>query len=110
MQPRRLSYLLILGLMATVLLSSPARADSIDITLMQISQVGLSGTTVTFDATLTNLTGSTIFLNGDARTTSTPFLSVDDSPFLTNAPLSLNPGARSGPFALFSVFIAPGTP
>jgi len=110
MQPHRLSYQLILGLMAIAFLSAAAHADSIDITLMQSSQSGLAGTSVTFDATITNMTGGTIFLNGDSATTSTSFLTVNDNPFLNNAPLSLAAGASSGPFALFSVFIAPGTP
>jgi hypothetical protein len=35
---------------------------------------------------------------------------VDGNPFLLNAPLSLAGGASSGPFNLFNVFIAKGTP
>jgi len=107
MQPRRWGYAVILSL-TMVLFSVAARADSIDITLMETSQSGLPGTTVTFDATITNLTGATIFLNSSGNATSTPFLTVDGNPFLTNAPLSLAPGASSGPLALFSVIIAPG--
>jgi PEP-CTERM motif len=89
--------------------SASAHADSIAITLTENSLAGAAGTSVTFLATLTNLTGSTIFLNGDSSATSTAGLTVDDNPFLTNAPLSLAAGATSGPLALFNVLIAPGT-
>lgn len=109
MHPRTCYFALILGLIAIVVFSAAAHADCIDIILTPASQSGAAGTMVTFDATLTNLTGSTIFLNGDSATTSSSFLSVDDNPFMNNAPLSLAPGASSGPFALFGVFIAPGT-
>jgi hypothetical protein len=110
MRRRRMHRLVVIILWATALSSAAAHADSIDITLLQVNQSGVAGTTVTFDATLTNLTGSTIFINGGTATTSTSFLTVDDNPFLNNAPLALASGARSGPFPLFSVFISPGTP
>jgi|HubBroStandDraft_1064217.scaffolds.fasta_scaffold00001_37 hypothetical protein len=106
----KLSRLLVVTLLATVFLSSAARADSISLTLTEIVQTGAAGTTVTFDGSLTNLTGGTIFLNGAGATVSSPFLTVNDNPFLINAPLSLAADASSGPFALFTVSIAPGTP
>jgi PEP-CTERM motif len=87
-----------------------AYADSIDITLMQPTESGASGSTLTFDVSLTNLTSSTIFLNGAAATTSSSSLVMNDNPFLTNAPISLAAGASSGPFAASTVFISPGTP
>ncbi len=104
------SLCLLVTLLAMPFVASAAHADSIQITLTQTSQIGAAGTTITFDATLTNLSPGTIFLNGDSATTSLPFLTVGDNPFLSNAPLSLAPGASSGPFALFNVFIAPGIP
>ena len=100
---------LLTGLLAIVLCSPAARADSIGVTLTKTTQTGAAGTTVTFEATLTNLTGSTVFLSGDGATTSTSFLTVDDNPFLNNAPLSLGAGATTSPFAIFDVLIAPGT-
>jgi len=108
MKPNAVVHLFV-GLLAIVFCSATAHADSIGITLTQISQSGAAGTIVTFDARLTNLTSSPVFLNGDSATTSTSFLTVDDNPFLNNAPLSLAAGASSGPFALFNVLIAPGT-
>jgi hypothetical protein len=86
-------------------------ADSVSIALTQASQSSTPGSTVTFDATLVNLSSTdTIFLNGDSSATSSLLLTVDDTPFLTNFPLSLGPGASSGPFAFFSVLIDPSTP
>jgi len=97
--------------LAALLLFSPlAYADSIQITLTQASISGPAGTSITFDATLTNLTTSPIFLNGDSATTSSSMLTVSDAPFLQNAPLSLAPGATSSPFAVFNVFLNPKTP
>jgi hypothetical protein len=85
-----------------------ATAQDIGIILSQTTLSGAGGTTLTFDATLTNLSTSTMFLNGDSFTTVSPSLTVSDNPFLNNAPLSLAAGASSGPFALFTVTLAPG--
>src|SRR5215813_1186619 len=104
MNRSKTSYLFIMALVL-MLFPAAAHADSIGITLTQIDQTGVAGRTVTFQATLTNLTTNTIFLNGDSGTTSSTLLTVDDNPFLTNAPLTLAPGASSGPFDLFSVLI-----
>ncbi len=106
---RKKSLRVLVACVAIVFFSLAARADSIGITLTETMKTGAAGTTITFDATLTNLTGATIFLNGDTSTTSSPFLTIEDNPFSKNAPLSLSAGARSGPFALFNVVIAPGT-
>ena len=100
-----------LAAVLTLAWATTLRADSIDITLTETSQTATAGTTITFDATITNLSSTdTIFLNGDSSTTSSPFLTVDDAPFLTNFPLSLDPNQASGPFALFNVLIDPNTP
>jgi hypothetical protein len=86
-------------------------ADSVDVTLTQTSQIAAAGSTITFDATITNLSSTdAIFLNGDSSVTSSSLLTVDDTPFLANFPLSLDAGEVSGPFALFDVFIDPSTP
>jgi len=86
-----------------------AAAQDIGIILSQSTLTGVAGTTLTFDATLTNLSTSTIFLNGDSYTTVSPSLTLSDNPFLSNAPFSMTAGATSGPFAIFTVTIAPGT-
>jgi hypothetical protein len=97
--------LLVTGIAFTVL---PATAQDIGIVLSQSTLTGVAGTTLTFDASLTNLSGSPVFLNGDSYTTTSPSLTVSDNPFVANAPLSLAVGAISGPFAIFTVTIAPG--
>jgi hypothetical protein len=98
----------VMAALTILILASGARGDSVGITPTQVSQTATAGSTVTFDATLTNLSSTdTIFLNGDSSTTSSLFLSVNDTPFLTNFPLLLNPSGSSGPFALFKVLIDP---
>jgi hypothetical protein len=56
-------------------------------------QVGAFGSTVSFTATVSaaNTNTATIFLNSDSFNVEAP-LSVDDTGFLTNFPLSMNPG------------------
>jgi hypothetical protein len=97
--------------MVVLFLATAAHADSVDVTLTQTSQTTAAGSTITFDATITNLSSTDkIFLNGDSSVTSSLLLTIDDTPFLTNFPLSLDPSEVSGPFTLFSVFIDPSTP
>jgi hypothetical protein len=104
------TFSLLITVLAITFLSALAHADSISITLTETVKSGAGGSIVTFDATLTNLTGSTIFLNGDSSSTSSLFLSVLDNDFLKNAPAFLAAGASTGQIALFSVMIAPGIP
>jgi hypothetical protein len=106
--PRWLHLLLTLWLVSFAAVA--AHADNIQITFTQSTLSGGAGTTITYDALITNLTTSTIFLNGDANSTSSTMLTLSDAPFLTNFPLSLAAGASSGPFPIFSILIAPGTP
>ncbi len=96
--------LLVTALAFTVL---PAAAQDLGIVLQQSTLTGAAGTTLYVDATLTNLSSSPIFLNGDSFTTVSPLLTVSDNPFLTNAPLSLAAGASSGSLLIFTVTIAP---
>lgn len=103
---------LICLLAITIFLSAPvARAGAITALLLDPSQTDAPGTTLAYFVTLSNPSVTdTIFLNGISSTASSPFLSVDTTPFDFNAPLSLAPGASSGSFELFDVTIAPGTP
>jgi len=101
---------LLLGVAAVALLAPALRADSLTVTLTEASQTVVQGTTVvTFDATIVNpsLT-DTIFLNSDGSSVSFP-LTLDDTPFLLDAPLSLGPGTSSGPFAIFDIDLPPDT-
>jgi hypothetical protein len=105
MKQIRISHLVIAFFL---FLATSATAQDIGIVLSQSTLSGAAGATLTFDATLTNLSSSTIFFNGDSSTTASAFLTVSDNPFLNNAPLSLAAGASSGPFAMFAVTLAPG--
>jgi len=97
---------------AGILWVAPAvRADILTVNLTQSDLPGAPGTTVDFFATITNPSATdTIYLNGDNSSTSSPLLTLDDTPYLNNAPLFLAPGASSGPFELFDVSIDPSTP
>ena len=107
----KLSNLAKLVLIASISSLTPKSfADSIDITLMQSTQTGQGGITLTFDVSVTNLTNSTVYLNGASATSTSSFLTVLDSPFLLNAPLSVSANSTTAPFIAFTVFIAPGTP
>ena len=84
-----------------LLAGTAAKADPLTITLSSPFQVGVSGDVIGFTATVTNTTGSTVYLNSD---TSSGLLIVDDSPYLNNWPLSLGPdGSYTG--LLFNVDI-----
>jgi hypothetical protein len=98
-----------LVLTAALLLSVPAAADSVTITLASPFQVGAIGSTVSFTATVSApITNSAaIFLNGDSFNVDAP-LWVDDSGFLA-FPTSMNPG-DSATGVLFAVNIPMGTP
>jgi hypothetical protein len=99
-----------LGVISLAGLAAPVRADLL-VQLDQTSLTGAPGDTLMFNATLLNTSSTdTIFLNGAGSTASSPFLSIDVSPFFLNAPLSLDPGASSGPFVLFDVTIDPSAP
>ena len=81
-----------LVLTAALLLSVPASADSITLTLANPVQTSYAPGTVSFIATVTapNTNAADIFLNGDSFNVDSP-LTVDDSGFL-GFPLSLSPG------------------
>lgn len=100
-----------LAVLALLAWSTPLRADSLDVTLDQPTITVPVGTTeVTFSGTISNpSTTDTVYLNGDSSTTSSTLLTVDDTPFLTGAPLSLDPGDNSGDLPLFNVFLDPTT-
>ncbi len=91
----------------------PAGAEPLlDLKLTNPDQVVTQGTArVAFDATILNPSATdTIYLNGDASSTSSPLLTVDDSPFFLDAPLSLAPGESSGPLELFDVTLSSAAP
>src|SRR3984957_20533235 len=99
------------GALAALLMIAPAlRADGVDISVTSIS--GAAGSSVEVVGTVTNNTSNTVFLNGDTFSVTGPDLSLDDTDFFVNAPLSLDPSQSSGPFDIFTIDIgslaAPG--
>ena len=98
------------GALAALLMIAPAlRADGVDISVTPIS--GAAGSSVEVVGTVTNNTSNTVFLNGDTFSVTGPDLSLDDTDFFVNAPLSLDPSQSSGPFDIFTIDIgASATP
>lgn len=85
-----------------------ARANTLTITLSSPFQSGGDGDVLAFDATVTNNTGATVYLNGDTATVDSP-LTLDDSPYNNNSNwYVLGPGA-SYTGLLFNVDIPLGT-
>jgi len=91
----RLSLVISLSFMGCLLAGTPAKANSaLSFTIVDPYQSVVSGTTVVaFEATVTNPSDSSVvmYLNGDSPTIDSP-LTLDDSPYLNNFPLSLEPG------------------
>lgn len=99
-----------LAILAFVAWSFPLRADSLTVQLDQSTlTVPVDTTEVTFSGTIANLSPDTLYLNADSSTTSSSLLTVDDTPFLTGAPLFLDPSDNSGDVGLFNVFLDPST-
>jgi hypothetical protein len=109
MKSLRNSMLLSLAVSGLLLAGTPAKADPVSLTITQAFQTGTDGEVLTFDATVTDINPTeTVYLNSDNATLSGPLV-LDDSPFVTNFPLSLDPG-DSFTGELFTVFIPNGTP
>jgi hypothetical protein len=102
----------LLALAAALGLVHQAHAGALDVTLLDPDTIVAQGTSmVAFEATILNPSATdTIYLNGDSATTASTLLTVDDSPFYLNAPLSLAPGESSGPLELFDVDLSSTTP
>lgn len=86
-----------------------AKADSVTITLDQPNQIAVPGGTLQFFGTITNDTGTTIYLNGDAlNLDGLSFTTVDQ--FFNTVPISLAPsgqvGDSSGDIELFDVNVS----
>ena len=101
---------LVVSLMSVgfLLAGAAAKADPLNITLTSPYQYGSASSVVAFDATVTNETSQTVYLNSDSFNVDSP-LTVDDSPYFSNFPLSLEAG-DSFTGELFAVDIPTGTP
>ena len=106
---KRLKNLMLLSLVPASLLlaGTAAKADSLSISLDPTLQVGSAGDVLAFDATVTNNSGSTVFLNGDNTFVDAP-LTLDESPF-DAFPLTLGAG-DSFTGVLFNIDIPAGAP
>ncbi len=97
-----------LAIAGLLLAGTAARADSLTLTLDAPFQSGpmdtftYTGTIAYTNADSINDGGATEYLNGDSFSVDAP-ATLDDSAFLTNAPLSLTPGTSSGDIVLFTV-------
>lgn len=106
---KRLSVVLAFSF-AAFCLAPTCPADSLDVTLTQSTITVSQGTTsVAFFATIFNPSATdTVYLNGDSPLTFSSSISVDDTPFIINAPISLAPMATSSSFEIFDVVLQPG--
>jgi hypothetical protein len=99
-------------LAAGSLLSVPAYADTITLTLTNPVQVGSGslGSSLDFDATVSapGKNSGDVFLNSDSFNVDAP-LTLDDDGFFFGFPLSLSPG-QSFTGLLFTVFLPTNTP
>jgi hypothetical protein len=92
-----------------LLLLSPSARAQLSFTLEPPALLAPPGSLLTFWGTLANTGTTELFLSGDSFTLVGPGLTLDDTPFLEGAPLSLL-GGQSFAGALFSVSVAPGMP
>ena len=100
----------VLSLMSVtfMLAGAAAKADTLTLTLFSPYQNSGAGNALTFDATVTNNSSETVYLNGDSPSVAQP-LTVDDSPYNNNFPLTLAAG-NSFTGELFDLDIPNGTP
>ena len=95
-----------LAITCLLLAGTAARAGTLSINLLAPFQSG-PGNVFAFNATVTNTSGSTVFLNADAFNVAAPLM-VDDGPFFLT-PISLGP-SNSFTALLFNVNVPAGTP
>jgi hypothetical protein len=104
--PSVLPMLGLLLLLSVGALTTPAHAQ-LTFTINPNSLGGKPGDLLSYNATLTNTGNGELFLNGDTFTLSGADLTLDDTPFFNNFPLSLA-GGESASGELFTVSIGSG--
>lgn len=92
-----------LAVLVSILFATPAQAQ-LSLTLSPTAPITDLGSIVSFAGTLTNTSGSTVYINGDDM--GIPGLTWDETPFALNAPLSLDNG-MSYTGTLFTVTVDP---
>ena len=84
----------------------------LSVSLIPDSLIGNAGDVIQFAGTLSNTTGSTVFLNSDSFTFAITG-ALNDTPFFLNSPFSMIAFESSGTFDLLEIVIplgqAPGT-
>ena len=101
MKQHRLAVILMIGLIC-----ASARADQLTITLDSPTLTGLPGDVLQFFGTLSNTTGTDLFLNADNfNLAAFDPSAIDDSLFFTNAPLFLGANGSTGDIGLFNITI-----
>lgn len=110
---KRITFLLSAFVLTASLLSTPAFADTISLSLDNPAQYSSGGSVLSFVATVfaPNSNSGTVFLNGDSSNVDFP-LTLSDDGFFFNFPFSLAPG-ESFTDVLFTLTvpgsITPGT-
>lgn len=103
--------LAVAALLTIGLSSAAAYADTVSLTLgSPIGYLPNTGGSLTYEATVSAAAGNSgaVFLNGDSFNVTAP-VTLNDSDFFANFPLSLAPGA-SFTGDLFVLTLPPGTP
>lgn len=100
------------AILLTYLTASPAAHAQLVLSLAPSAQTGVAGDTLHFAGAVNNPTADFLFITGDSITfnTSEPGLTLDDSPFLVNAPTGLTAaGGQADTYTggLFDVTINP---
>jgi hypothetical protein len=101
------SFPILVALFLVCLGSPVLRADTLSASLVNAALTGTAGSSITFQANVSNPSGTDTFLNGDSSITSSILVSVNDTPFILNAPVSLGSGGIAGPFDIFTVVLDP---
>jgi hypothetical protein len=96
-------------LLLIVLFSRSAFAGPLTINLSSSLLTALDGETVTFSGSITNTSGTEVFINGDSSSISSPLI-VDDTKFFLNSPLSIGPSVTTPTFEMFDVKSPLGAP
>ena len=110
MRKSRSLQVLPLAIACLLLAGTAAKAGSLSINLFAPYQIG-SEAVFAFDATVTNTSGSTVYLNADAFSVNAPLV-LDDSPFLISYPLLLSAAGPGSTYTglLFNVDVPDGAP
>ena len=99
--------------LSCLMLAAPSAFAGIVLNFTQSTLSGTPGSIVKFFGTLTNTDPFVTFINSDSANITGPGFTIDDSPFLINAPLTMNGNTTTLAFEIIDVtipsFAAPGS-